>query len=624
MMSDKFRRKYEGKLEVKYFIFLLFLLGFSLFSNYYKPASKNYSIFTRNWGFDLLSFYTFPVQILLILFSLVIIVPRTNGYLANFLYKIAIQLRNLRFVKHILFIAIAVASVFVFYELRVKYFFLGDFTLRLEQIMRRDFISTEYLTMRILYWFGSLGFEYGYSPKTMFVFYSCIAGGFYVFFCLHIADLLGETGFQKLFFFFALVGTSMILVFCGYIEVYSTPIVLLTMYIYFGLRYLKFKRHFALILISLILAVASHLLNLALVPSVFTLWYFNHRSKLKVISSASNKTIASFIGVLVLVAIFLAFNVRNNFVLPITPPKNSIGYMKFFSIEHFWEIVNGQILSCGVSFVLLFVMLFVIIKKKIVIQSLHYFIISIAGCFLLIVILANLQRGSGDWDIMAFTAIPLNILTLFGINVVYKGNGKLVTYLQTCVIVLNLLHTGVWIHINHTDKSIGKIEAMLINDPGTYYARFPAILQLGDIYKANKLFSKSDEFYLKACESATARDVRPCEFYGQGLLDRNKISEARDFYERLLPRLKVVPQAYIFLLQYYERQRNRQKYDYYLEELFDSFMLDPNYFLSKSEPKLYLALFERLYKLELPKNNGKRLQEINFTIGKLKTIKPIR
>ncbi len=128
--------------EVKYFLLFQFLLGLILFFTYYTPSSEAYSVFTRTWGFNLFSFYTLPTQIFIFLLALLTIIPKTNSYLANGFSALASRLSKSYKLKYILFSLVALLSVFLFYELKVKYFFLGDFNLRLDQIMRRDFLKT--------------------------------------------------------------------------------------------------------------------------------------------------------------------------------------------------------------------------------------------------------------------------------------------------------------------------------------------------------------------------------------------------------------------------------------------------------------------------------------------------
>jgi len=226
--------------------------------------------------------------------------------------------------------------VFVFYLCRIKYVFLGDLNLRLEQVMRKEFLSTEYLTMKALYYFSRLGAKTSsYEPQTMFKLYSYICGGAFIYIACLLADLLGKGALQKLFFLLLHISTGLLLVFCGYIEVYATPVVLLSLYMYLGLRYLKYKKNFFYVVLSLGLAIASHLLCFAAVPSLIILWYFSHKNNFKFVAGLSHKKIATVITILVLAALLLLLKKGNSFVLTLKAPREFPNYLTFFFDQTF-------------------------------------------------------------------------------------------------------------------------------------------------------------------------------------------------------------------------------------------------------------------------------------------------
>ena len=310
------------------------------------------------------------------------------------------------------------------------------------------------------------------------------------------------------------------------------------------------------------------------------------------------------------------------FSLPLSPPQNLPNYLTFFSIAHFWELFNGQLLCCGISFLFVFYLLFKIVKLKIILPPKVYFLITITGCILLLILVANFHRGSADWDIMAFSAVTLNLLTSILLYNVYNNQTNLLNYLQLSIFGLNAITAFLWVHINHTDKSIKKIEKMLLTDPGNYYTRLPSCIELGVLYKINHLEKEVETTLLNACNISQVNDLRPCIMYARNLIELGKVDEGAKFYEDLLLRNQCIPEAYMFLLEYYEKNGNYTNFLDYYHKFFDAFMLQPNYFILKYEPKIYLKLFEYLYKIELPNNNKHKLDEISFAIEKLKTMIP--
>ena len=591
----------------------------------YKSTSKNYSIFNRTWGFDHILFYGTGARFLFFFVCLILILPYSNNLIRIGLSWFTDKLSRLGTKKVFLFLLLSIASGFIFYLLNVKYFFLGDFNLRMTQTLKKEFVATEYLTMRLLYAFAILGPKFAHTHEQFFKLYSYLAGSFFVFVSFLIADLTGKTTFQKLLFFFAQLGTALLLVFCGYVEVYATPALFLTVYVYFGVRYLKFKTGFIFVVLSLVLAIASHMLCLAALPSIFVAWYFNNKNKVASISQWPNKKIAAWITLLVAAAIVLAFKVKSGFFLTLSPPASQPKLLTLFDFRHFWELFNGQILANGLSFIFIFVLVVKSTREKKQLFSEHYFLLSISGCFFLLIFMANLQRGSGDWDIMAISAVSLNLITALLTTHLYKNQNEVANYLMIAITGLNSVNAFLWLQVNHTDRSIYKIEKMLVGDPGTYYtARIPGVVQLALLYSNNKLPIESARASLIACNTAPKDEVKSCVLYGLSLRDANKNDEARDFFEDLLRnRTPYSYESYLFLLRYYEKKDDMVKFEYYLNMLYDSFCQMPDTFIANINFRrnALVTLFDLLYKISAPKKNTPRLEQIKRVIAALKIYK---
>lgn len=591
----------------------------------YKPKALYYSVFDRSWGFDHITCYGTSAKFLFFFACAVLIIPYSNNFLRLALTWFTDKLTLLHKQKILLFLLFSALSVVVFYLLTVKYFFLGDFNVRLLQTMKKEFVATEYLTMRLLYSFATLGARYGFTNEQMFKIYSYLTGGAFVFISFLIADLSAKTVFQKTLFFFAQISSALLLVFCGYVEIYATPIVLLSLYLYSGLRYLKFNKGFAFVLLSLALAVASHLLCLAAVPSLVILWYFTHRRNFSFLAKMSNTKIALWLSVLIIFVLIVAFKSGNAFLLSVSPPIKQPKLLTLFSVKHFWELFNGEVLSCGLSIIFIFLLFIKSIREKKSLLPEHYFLISVTGCFLLLISIANLQRGSGDWDIMAFPSVGMNLLTLMLISHLFKNEILNAQYLMIALTGLNAIHAFLWLQINHTDRSIQKIEKMLVNDPGTYYtARISGVIQLTLVYKNNNLPHEAQRAALIACNAPGLVDIRPCVMYGLGLKDAKKLEEAHDFFEDLLMnRSPYVYEPYLYMLEYYEKKKDYVKFDFYLDKFFDSFIQDPNAFINNVnfKPDFPIVLFEALYKSNMQVNNKLRAEQIRSVIDGLKSLK---
>src|SRR5207237_394251 len=149
-----------------------------------------------------------------------------------------------------------------------------------------------------------------------------------------------------------------LLIFCGYVEIYATPALLLLFYIYSCIRYLQKKSALWFPLLALAMAIASHLIAAAAIPSLLVAVYCRYPHKFMLISNMDKKAFYFLIVVLVFLAMALVFVSRSGFAMPLSK-KQSNGYITFLSLPHLWEYINGQILCSGLS---LFILLWYLIK----------------------------------------------------------------------------------------------------------------------------------------------------------------------------------------------------------------------------------------------------------------------
>lgn len=603
--------------EKYYFIFFLFFMCIAGLFYLLKPPFSGYSVISRNWGFDFLKYYDLPYRLVICAMAFLLILPAVSMAILIFSGSFLDQLKSPGKLKHVFFICVAALFVLLFYCLRVKYFFLGDFNLRLEQVMRKEFLSSEYLTMRLLYIFTSLGIKWGFTSYQMFKLYSILMGGVYVLIACYISDLLGQNRLNKVLLFLVQIASSLLLFFCGYIEIYATPAVFLLLFVYAGLRYLKFRKHFFTVLICLALAISAHLICLITLPAACVAFYFVNREKYKVLGKLSAQTILFLVTSAILLTLLGLLGTPNAFTLPIKAPEKFPTYMTLFSFRHFWEYLNGLLLSCGISLLVFILLFFIALRKKVELNAEIYFLIYLTLGGLGLIYLLNLHRGSSDWDLMAFPAISLNLLTTLFVFKIY-GISRISHYLLFSVVALNSIHAALWMHINHTDKSIKKIENMLINDPGTYYLKLPSIVELTILYKANNLWPDAERIALVGCN---ANDLNACIIYGKNLLEAGKKDQARVFYEELLRRSKFVPEAYIFLLEDYEAKGEKDKLVECLYNLYNTYVQMPDFYLTRVQPEVFIGLFEYLYTIESQYKNEKNLMILSNVIANLKTKK---
>jgi hypothetical protein len=605
-----------------YSTWLMFtMLALFTFFCYYHPQSTDYSIFNRSWGFDHLLFYSRPLQYLMLVFLFLLAWPAIQTSLFKLLQKPLHSLGSISIPTKRLILVLSILSVTVFYALRVKYFFLGDFNLRMLQVVKGEMVYTEYLTMQLLYYFTRTGMQLGLEARSCFELFSCLMGGVYVFVSAHIALLLGSNRTSKFILLATQLFTGMILVFCGYIEIYSGPYVALSIFIYCALYYLHHQKRFWAVCLSLGVAIAMHLLCLAAIPALAIVWYFNHPQQLRWLRKWSPVKTAVWLLITGIAGISVVYGIGSGYLLPLfKSPTNSL---LVFSKAHFWELWNGEWLACGLFLPLGLLLLTRAVFKKIKLSPNFYFLLTLSGSILLLISLLDLQRGSGDWDIMAITAAPFNLMCARLIFESFDTHKPLTHYLFTVVLGFNVLQTGLWVHTQHSDVSIQKIKSMLVTDPGTYYsARISGRLQLIVLYRLNELEKEAQQEGLLDCYSNLSKDVKACVLYAESIRKQGRQKDVCAFYEDLLSKTPYVPEAYLFLYEYYEKESNEEKQIKNLNQLFDAFSERPDFFLRNinTKPPLYLMFFEILFNAEYKTGNRDRLQKLYLTIQTLKEI----
>jgi hypothetical protein len=599
--------------------FLLALIALQLLSFYGSKASE-FSLWTRTWGFNHLLFLDKNYVILTFLVLGLILIPAVNDKIRQLLCFIT-QSISRPVVQNLVILVVSVLFGIIFYQVRVRYYLLGDFNLRVIQTMRKDYVNTEYLTMYGLHHLALFLSKFRIDADHTFKYFSCFCGSVFTFFSFHTAIQFSSNALQRSLSFLAIFCSSLLLLFCGYVEIYCAPATLLLIYIYAAARYLNNRAGLWLPLLALLLAIASHLLNASAAPSLIVAIYFRNKNSFPAIQKISNTTIALIVFILTILALMVVFASKSSFAMPLPKLGKRQDYLTFLSIKHLWEFLNGQILCSGLSLFLCLFLLIRSVSKKIELEGLHYFLLTISSCTILLVLVSNLQRGSGDWDIMSFPSISLNLLCVSLFFKVYAHRTAIASYSSIVLIFINLANAILWIGINHTDVSLKKFENMLSNDPASYYtARISGRLQIAIAYQNNKLFDDASRVALLACNDPYKGDIRACILYAKLLQNANRLDESRDFFEWLLQnKASAVLEAYLFLLEYYELRNNNEKIIYYLNRLFDEFEMQPDLFINNLNFKapMLAGLFDVLYTIEKPKGDEQRLARIQVVKQKL-------
>lgn len=585
--------------------------------------ADKYNALTRIWGFDLISYFSPMFIALAYLVAIAVCIPFINKKITDWVLSMqhSDSISKLRKFKYLLFLIVSVIAVWVFYSFKIKYHFLGDMDIRVNQTMKGEFLDTEYWIMFLLnkvYTF--LHAHYGLTGLQTFVIQSVAAGGIFVFVSCLIADLIGSDIYEKIVVFLFSVFIGTLLFYFGYVEIYSLPGLSVTLYVYGMLLWIKNKTYFIVPLLLLILAMMFYLMAVGLIPSFIIMLYKKHGFRLPVFNNIKTKPFIILLLIGLPISYLLARTYVGYFAMTIETHPKYPQVMTLFSFKHLWEYFNSQILASGVGFFVFVYFSYKAIRKKIKFDDTMWFLLSASFFMFYISFIANTVRGSGDWDIHAFPALIYNLLVIYYLVSIRKIPEKRikVQYAISVLLTFNILHTICWAGINASDKSIKKIGNMLETDPGYYYVtKLSGLANLAMSYRANGLKDISLEYYKKMYVK-NYTDLSTHFYYANELLNNNKKVEAIAVYENVIKTAPYAAQAYPPVLSYYEENKRMEEEYRMIDWLYTNFTKNPQQY-AKNFPKEQLKnYFTYLYQIE---SNRKNIAKANAISSVLVTLK---
>ncbi len=478
-------------LEALHFLFLFSFPGLTGFP----------SVLKRTWGFHFISYFSLPVRIEFYLLAAACSLPASN----RVLFHIVVQACSdglKKFVarrKRILFFAAAAAAIPLCWALRCKYGFLGDNYIRVDNIVRNDFLRDEIATIPLLHVFYRAAHKIlaldGASSLKLFTY---LCGGAFVYLALRIADSLGRNRFEKIVTFLFYVSFGTMYHFFGYLEIYSLPVVLAGVYVFSSIQSMRNKMPVALPGTILALSCAFNLVSLMYAPSFLVVLYYTVLKKHPVF----RKPLTWFI-VIGLAAIPAVFG-GGRFFFPMMYPlvSHPDGATTMFSLSHVWEYINGLLLSCGPALFITPVCLVYAAARRIRLTPHITFLLAASACMLAGLFVFNEILGSGDWDIYSFASIFVNVLaiTLFFHCFGEQGLEPFAQYASVAFVGLMMLHAGPWFIINAGEKSVRRYEDCIMSDPASYYREHPAPMKIAMALEKDGLSDRAFSFYKKALD----------------------------------------------------------------------------------------------------------------------------
>jgi hypothetical protein len=490
-------------------------------------------VLRRTWGFHFITYYSVPVRIEFYLLAAIVCIPASN----RLCWEAALLMdsSNLRNVvsrnKELVFVSIAAAAIPLFWLLRSKYAFLGDNFIRVDNVIRNDYIRDEPGAVWLLHYFYTvLHACFSLDGVTVFQVFDCLCGGAFVYLALRIADALGSAAFEKVSIFLFYCGFGTMYHFCGYIEIYSLPVVLFVAYLYASLLSIRGKVHYAVPAIVMGVACVCHLISLIFLPSFLAVIY---ESKLRQNPFFRRPLAWILVGAGAALILLLGYPHMAPRFYPLFAKGK--GPMAMFSFVHVWEYCNGLLLSCGPALLIGSACLAyaALTKKRLAAET--WFLLAASACIAAGLFAFNEIYGSGDWDIYSFSSLPVNLAAIFLFFQCF-GDGKHSRFSRYAVVVFlgfMVLHSAPWILINASDKSIGRYEDCIMSDPASYYIDHPAPMKIGMAFDKYKLPGISFEYYKMAYEKDST-DPRNKYNYAVALLkDKNQLAMSTKILEKL-------------------------------------------------------------------------------------------
>jgi hypothetical protein len=494
--------------------------------------------------------------------------------------------------------------------------------IRVHQTVNQEFVETEIGTMYVMYHiYTILNSLLGLTGMQTFQWVSYFSGGAFIVLLLFIADELAQGPTQKVLFFLFSICFGTMQMFFGYVEIYCLPALSVLLYLYTGVLFIKGRVPGTVPMIALLVSIGMHVLSVALIPSMLVLLLYRRFEKWFIHRKI---TILYFVGLLLVgipIIYFLAPMIGvKYFLVPLTEPKDVAQLMTLFSFEHLWEFLNSQLLASGMGFFLFLLMLLKTLWKKKKYDITMWFISTGGLGMLYLAFLTNAVRGSGDWDILAFPSIFYNI---FGIYVVLatpwpKLDAYRFQYLFVIFLVFNGMSTAAWIGINASDRSILKIEDMIIGDPGyCYQLEVPHELSLASNYEGSGLDYKALEFCKRAYEHHY-KDVRTHYSYAKKLMELNQTDLSVKILENLITKAPEYPKSYEVLLSFYVKQESAFDVHRIASKLFNVYLKRPDKFKSTFGADYLIHYFTFLREVEVFNKNEKEIQRIDQVLSQLK------
>ncbi len=442
------------------------------------------------------------------------------------------------------------------------------------------------------------------DSAAVYVTLSFLAGLVMVFLLLVFSDYWGKGRSEKAFIFLILLTMGSVQLFLGYVENYSFTYLFVFAFIVFSLGYLEGKLRWFFPLAGFILAAAAHGSALYLLPSLlFVLAVGKKGTK----TSVLRKVVCMATGLFLVLLAALIYHGHSWAVPPLFVPLTedtyaAPGYL-LFSLPHFVDFVNEQLLVSPVGLVLCLAPLVCLAGRQIWRNRFFQFLFLTAVSQLAFSFAIDPGLGAArDWDLFAAMCLGYTMLGLFVFLYLFSNRPSF-GYLSLILVLSSLYSTAPWVVLNSNEqKSVTRFQnIMKIDTKRSYSGHFilieyfkakgmkrraaeqteeyrQAVPELALMTEGMRL-AKEGEFYQAEKKFLEAEKLAPKlpqvhNNLGRVHLDLKELGKAEAQLKEAIRLAPFLPDAYVNLADLY---LFRQQYDLALEACKKAIRLDPNY-----------------------------------------------
>jgi len=430
--------------------------------------------------------------------------------------------------------------------LRSRYALLGDNWLRLDQALRGERLPYEWGTMVLAHGTIRLGDALaGLTPRMSLAAFNTLAALPFGVAAALLARALGRDARGRGLVHLGMLGLGGIQLFCGYVEVYSWAFAVLALYLASALRALERGSSPAGPVVLFVAAVGLHAVALPFALPLLVL--LGPRA----LRHGGGRLLRPMLAAVLLGALLLPLLARP-LVYPYVAPA---GRLSLLSPALGWERVNAFVLASPAGALLGLPLLAVavagVLRGRARLEGPALLLLSAALPVTLVLGVMKAVLGGADWDILAFTGLPLMLWAAAAATPDAWPGPRWTPALRSLLaglVVISLCNSWAFVAVNAGNPSVQRVKDLIGNDPAPYYVDHPAPLHLAFLFELNNL---NDEMYA-ALEDGVRRygeDPRMAHNLASAYFRDGDLAQAKRWaHESALKRPGYIPPIHLLFL----------------------------------------------------------------------------